>query len=180
MGAPKYEIRVLGTEDADAYVVMRREALLQDPYAFGSSPEDDLSSSLEFVQESLSPRNRTVFAVGAIGDELMGSAALLKSTKTKFSHKAQVIAVYVRPAYRGFGIGKALIEAIVQLASEMNELEVLNICVSEKSPEALGLYKRIGFVEWGREPNSMRHGDERVTDIHMSMFLADQCDVSND
>ena len=44
-------IRLLREEDADAYANLRREALLDAPLAFASSPDDDFISDVEAVRE---------------------------------------------------------------------------------------------------------------------------------
>jgi hypothetical protein len=48
-------IRLLRPDDAAVYVALRREALLDAPLAFLSSPEDDVAGSLEAARRQLRP-----------------------------------------------------------------------------------------------------------------------------
>ena len=43
-------IRQLREADADSYVELRRQGLLEAPLAFGASPEDDIAASAEAVR----------------------------------------------------------------------------------------------------------------------------------
>ena len=46
-------IRKLRDDDAEAYIELRREALLEAPLAFASSPADDFAFSPDAVREQL-------------------------------------------------------------------------------------------------------------------------------
>jgi len=54
--------------------------------------------------------------------------------------------LYVRPAYRKSGLGKALVEAVINAAHRIGYRELrLDTLASMTSAQAL--YRRIGFVE---------------------------------
>ena len=46
-------IRELREQDAEAYVELRRQALMESPLSFASAPGDDFASSAEAVREKL-------------------------------------------------------------------------------------------------------------------------------
>jgi ribosomal protein S18 acetylase RimI-like enzyme len=54
--------------------------------------------------------------------------------------------LYVRPAARGLGLGKALVAAIVRSAEELGYAQ-MKLDTLPTMPEALALYKRFGFAE---------------------------------
>jgi ribosomal protein S18 acetylase RimI-like enzyme len=54
--------------------------------------------------------------------------------------------LYVRPAARGLGIGRALVDAIIQSAEELAYVE-MRLDTLPTMAEALTLYRRFGFVE---------------------------------
>lgn len=59
-------------------------------------------------------------------------------------HDGKLEMLFVDPACRGQGIGKAL------LASVVEELGVREVDVNEQNPQAVGFYLKQGFVQVGR------------------------------
>ncbi|WP_194791094.1 GNAT family N-acetyltransferase [Pseudomonas sp. UFMG81] len=59
-------------------------------------------------------------------------------------HDGKLEMLFVDPACRGQGIGKAL------LASVVDELGVSEVDVNEQNPQAVGFYLKQGFVRIGR------------------------------
>src|SRR5258707_4018227 len=54
--------------------------------------------------------------------------------------------LYVRPAARGLGVGRALVAAIIRSAEELGFTQ-MKLDTLPAMDEALALYKRFGFVE---------------------------------
>jgi len=65
-------IRNLGDDDAQAYFDFRRQALLEQPFAFESSPEDDRFNSPEAVRQQLR-RSPEAIILGAFQEHTKGS-----------------------------------------------------------------------------------------------------------
>lgn len=59
---------------------------------------------------------------------------------------AQMEALFIDPAARGTGIGRALV------AHALDRLPVMTTDVNEANAQAVGFYRRLGFVETGRSP----------------------------
>jgi GNAT superfamily N-acetyltransferase len=56
----------------------------------------------------------------------------------------EVKRMFVRPAYRGTGLGKAMLDHLARYASE-RQVNVLRLETGIYQPEAIGLYERFGF-----------------------------------
>lgn len=54
--------------------------------------------------------------------------------------------LFVHPAYREYGIGKLLIEALLQKAKEM-QYQIMKLDTLDRLQAAINLYQRYGFVE---------------------------------
>src|SRR6476659_9110072 len=110
-------IRALSPDDASDYQHIRREALEDSPFAFGSSPSDDRARSIEFVREGLSSTDQAIY--GAFMPYLVGVVGLYRDQGMKARHKAHLWGLYVRPAHRSAGLGRALVEAAIGFARSL-------------------------------------------------------------
>jgi ribosomal protein S18 acetylase RimI-like enzyme len=162
-------IRRLSVHDADAYVQLRQEALLAEPYAFASSPDDDQVQSPEMLHELLTGNEEAIF--GCFVPHLVGVAGIYRQEGRKSRHKAQLWGVYVTGTHRGRGVGTALVDAAVSFARSLDGVRMVQLCVSERATAALELYRQYGFVSWGTEPAALQVGDEYLTEQHMYLML---------
>jgi ribosomal protein S18 acetylase RimI-like enzyme len=165
-------VRRMRSSDAEALFKLRRQALIEEPFAFLSSPEDDLASSPDAVRDQLSSWSDVSAVFGALsGDELIGMVGLTQDRPVKAAHRACVWGVFVKPEYRGQGIGARLLEATLDHARAMDGVETVYLSVSEKTPDAKRLYEAAGFFVWGLEPDCIRHGGESAREYHLSLAL---------
>jgi ribosomal protein S18 acetylase RimI-like enzyme len=78
--------------------------------------------------------------------------------------------MYVRPAGRNAGLGRRLIEAIVDHAS--GRVELLQLSVASGNDAARRLYQKMGFSEYGREMKALKQDGRYFDEILMMRFLA--------
>ena len=127
---------------------------------------------LATTQARLAPDSgREVF--GAFdGDRLVGIVGLARETALKVRHKAFVYAMYVAESHRGLGIGRRLMEQVLACAATLDGVQRMTISVTAGNVEAVGLYESLGFIEFGREPDSMNVDGRFYDEIMMSRALA--------
>src|SRR5690606_9263710 len=90
-------------EHASDYYQLRIEALQNSPEAFASSYEEEVRQSATKYETRFGMDDSYTF--GAFQDGcLVGSVTLLKEQLKKLSHRVNIVAMYVKPEYRGFGI----------------------------------------------------------------------------
>ena len=102
-------------------------------------------------------------AVGCAGFGPVGS-------KYKVRHRAE-FGVSVLKDYWGLGLGRALAEACIACARQAGYVQLELDAVAENE-RALALYRRLGFVEYGRNPkgfNSRRSGYQEL--VYMRLEL---------
>jgi ribosomal protein S18 acetylase RimI-like enzyme len=164
------DVRLLAPDSAPVYVALRREALLDAPWAFGASPGTDKGSDEEHMRRSLA---RPGFAVvGAFsGGALVAVAGVIREEQPKRAHIATVWGVHVRPACRSRGLGRAVVAKAVETARSWAGVGQVQLSVSENSPAALAMYESLGFRRWGTEPDCLRVDGRSYAEIHMSLRL---------
>ena len=86
-------------------------------------------------------------AVGCAGIDVVG-------TKYKVAHRAE-FGVSVLKEYWGLGIGRALTEVCIQCARDAGYVQ-LELNVVAGNARAVSMYKKFGFVEYGRNPKGFR------------------------
>ena len=163
-------INKLSDKDAEEYIKLRREALLDSPLAFASSLDDDHSSNIEKVRAYLQQGPESV-VFGASIEGLVGMAGLYRDRHKKGSHKAHLWGMYVCPAQRRQGLGTQLVRAVLHHAKTLPGVEYVHLSVSSAAPEAQHLYESIGFNIWGTESDALRYGDKTTSEHHMVFHI---------
>ena len=165
------KVRVLTAEDASVWQALRLAALRDHPEAFGSAYEDELTLSLETVAERLRPQpDRRVFGAW-VGDELAGVLSFHRSPGRKTRHRGGLGAMYVAPAHRGQHIGRRLLDAAIQHARTLPDLEELVLAVTVGNPVARHLYLAAGFEPSHIEPRYIKVGDQYYDIEWLSLHL---------
>jgi RimJ/RimL family protein N-acetyltransferase len=167
---PDPRVRPLTPADAEAFVLVRRRALREEPLAFSASPEDDRAVDLEAVRSWLArPGSSAIF--GAFAPGLIGAVGLYREEQRKASHKARVWGMYVAPEHRGAGVGAALMQAAIDHARTLGGVRLVQLSVSDGTPAARRLYERLGFTRWGTEEEALSHDGRLVAEHHMVLRL---------
>lgn len=122
---------------------------------------DEVAAATERLVESLDPESRGLL-VALDDDTLMGWLALERNRSQLASHWARVSRVQTALAYRGTGVGRAIMEETARYAREELSLEQLHLEL--RSGQGLeGFYESCGWQEVGRWPGALRlaAGDDR-------------------
>ena len=159
--------------DAERYVRLRRRMLLDSPWAYSASPEDDFALDLDRVRALFADERAATFAIEAPGlpADLVATASIRRETRAKFSHRALVWGVFVAPEHRGRGWGRAAVTAALDVARAWAGVDYVDLAVSENAPAAQRLYESLGFKAWGREPESTELEGRRYDEIYMTLRL---------
>ena len=166
MNAVHMEIRRLTSADAAAYRELRLAALRDSPEAFGSTFERESAQPLAWFRDRLA--NSQVF--GAIRlSELLGIAGFARREHDKEKHKGLLWGMYVRPDARNAGIGRQLVEAVIDHARQ--QVELIQLSVVSGNERARRLYAGLGFVEYGVEKRSLKQHGRYYDEILMALDL---------
>ena len=156
------EIRKLPPSRWEDYKRLRLESLKQSPLAFGSAFEEEAGFG---VKEWKKRMKNTYFAM--IGDSPVGMIVCSFNKEVKFRHIAEIYSFYVRPGYRGKGIGKALLGRALRLAKKNQRIVKARLYVNRQQRAAVRMYERAGFVVVGRLEREMKVGPRLYTMLVM-------------
>jgi putative acetyltransferase len=104
-----------------------------------------------------------------VDDVPVGMSTLYLQPYQKFAHQC-LFAIIVDEKHRNQGIGKALLERMIEAAKNQFNIEILHLEVYEGNP-AIRLYERMGFREFGRQPKFIKINGEYLDKIMMQKEL---------
>ncbi|HEU6441879.1 MAG TPA: GNAT family N-acetyltransferase [Microvirga sp.] len=149
-------IRSLKPSDAQAYRNLRLEALAGAPEAFGSSYEEEAPLPLEAIRERIAASGPSAIFGAFAGDRLVGMAGFAVYDRAKAAHKGVMWGVYVQSEQRGQGLGKRLVQRVIDHASR--HVIVLEAAVGMTNGSARRTYHALGFKPYGIERKALRVG----------------------
>ncbi|MCX8568892.1 MULTISPECIES: GNAT family N-acetyltransferase [Hyphomicrobiales] len=166
----EFVVRRLVAGEGAALRRLRMAALENAPLAFSSSPEDEAHlTDADFEARTSLPEPDAVYGVFG-GGELVGVATFIGEKRRKTRHKGAMYGVYVDPRWRGTGAARALVQRVIDHATERG-LAVHAHVIADNDP-ALRLYLGLGFKPFGREPKAL-FWDGRFHDEVLLVFGAD-------
>ena len=169
-------LRQLVPADAAAYRAFMLDVYARHPKAFTATVAERESLPLDWWIDRVSDApDASQRVVGAFEDRqlasadlrFVGVAGLRRAQRPKTRHKATLFGMAVHPSAQGQGIGRALVQAVLELARSTPRVELVQLTVSETNERALGLYTACGFTSFGTEPRAIRVGDRFVGKVHM-------------
>jgi RimJ/RimL family protein N-acetyltransferase len=161
-------IRALARDDWQAFRDIRLEALRGDPGLFFTSVDQDIQITDDEWQKRLDLPTQRFFGFFD-GTVLSGISGVVTSRDDASGATALFVASYLRPAYRGRGIGTQFHQA--RLAWAHAQPQFMQILVSHRAsnePSRRAIL-RSGFVETGR---ILRRWPDGATDHEVLYRLA--------
>jgi len=159
-------VRLLHPEDEAQYSALWRAALVEQAECFRIALEDNPLQHLptHFAEDS--------FTIGAFDDaKLVGSVSVERDFRRKFRHKALLFKMFVHPAAAGRGMGRMLMQEAIEQAAKVADLRQLYLTVLASNARAIHLYRSLGFVEFGREPEAVNIDGVYVDELQMQYAL---------
>ena len=130
----------------------------------------DVMQESQFLKEKSESKNE-IEIVAVVNHAVVGTAGVeAVGKKHKVRHRAE-LGISVAKEFWGLGIGQALTAACIECARAAGYIQ-LELSAVAGNARALSMYKKAGFVEYGRHPkgfHSRLAGFQEV--IHMRLEL---------
>lgn len=171
-GRPGVTVREAREEDGDALFNLYLEALREHPDAFAADHRQTAGDRLIWVRRlrrNLEEETGTI-CLAIHGETLVGMSGIYRRSLARMQHVATIWGMYVRPNWRGRGVGGRLLQANVAWAQQ-NGVRVVRLAVVAGNTAAIRCYAENGFTVYGVEPEALRHGDAYHDELLMARRL---------
>lgn len=136
----------------------------ETPYLIREPEEVTITVEQEksFIESKINAE-KELMLVATINGKHIGNCSLMSIAPYKrYAHRCE-IAIALYQEYCGCGIGKAMMQTVLEVAKELGyeqaELEVVS-----DNTGAIEMYKKLGFEKYGEFPNNMKYSDGTYVD----------------
>jgi len=133
---------------ATAFKAIRLRALLDTPTAFGSTHAKEIQlSDADWQRRAVQWNGERSVGYLAVDDQITcGIAACYLDIDD--ATKAHLVSMWVAPTHRKSGVGKRLVNAVIDWALS-KQASALYLMVTCNNDPAIAFYERLGFVRTG-------------------------------
>ncbi len=160
-------IRPFRIDEVDALRELRFEALADLPMAFGEHLERARAMGGEDFTEALA---ESAIWGAFYGDRPVAMAGLQRHRGANLEHRATIVAVYVSPAARGTGAGRAMLRGMIDYGAALG-IEIFELSVGDFNTAARKLYVSLGFVEIGFLRNATKIAPDYTHEVQMALHV---------
>lgn len=152
------------------YHKIRLDCLRNFPQNFGTRYIDEKKAANFKFDNIIAQQSGTDFLTGAFyNEELIGICGFIQEKREKTKHIGEISGMYVTPEFSGQKIGAELIATTIQFAFDNPDLEQIILAVVDKNQRAQNLYRKFGFVEYGRLNHYFKLDGEYETQVFMTL-----------
>ena len=155
------------------YKELRLEALEKESHAFGAKYSEALLTPEEEWTErvkSAEKEQKDIMVFAEHKGQLIGMMGAYFNKSEENSNKANIWGVYVQDSFRGNGVGKQLMGAILTKLKTKPNIKKVVLMVNREQLPAVGLYQSLGFNKVSTERFRLGDGKEH-DEIIMELML---------
>jgi len=130
--------------------------------------QNTTESETKWLQDKLEKisKNQCVYLCGFCDDQLVACAEVELGIEAK-SHLGN-FGISVALDFRGFGIGEKIMELVIaESIKTMPEMKIIDLEVFGQNQIAQNLYRKLGFIEYGKLPNGLKRKGQFDDAIYM-------------
>jgi RimJ/RimL family protein N-acetyltransferase len=161
-------VRPARPSDAKACLSVVWEATQERPRTLMTTPEE-FWSVRQWRKHRMDWGDNGVWLVAEVDGKVIASLGCDRARRPREKHLCE-FGVTVGRAFRGIGVGRAMLETLEVWARESG-VEKIMLRVFDTNVRARGLYEKMGYVSEGVERRAVKFLDEYVDAIRMAKFV---------
>lgn len=160
-------------------IVTAEKEIAETPGVFCSLPSELSEKNVIQTIQSLGESEKGLYLVAEQDGKIIGHAFLEPLHLRSICHVAE-LTICVHQGWQEKGIGKALMEKMLEWARNSQTIEKIELNVRATNRRAITLYKKMGFVEEGRLKNRIKVGEDHyIDDVLMALHIAEHGEKHN-
>ena len=142
-------------------------SLVKEDAKINANKRVSKSEELEWISWQLKSleKGESIAICAEVNGRVVGMCDIHRK-KYRQSHIAS-LGISIAKAYRGIGIGKALMKKALELAKKELKVKMVILGVFENNRIARKLYKKLGFKVYGKLPKALQYKGKYVTSVYM-------------
>ncbi|MDD8049145.1 MAG: GNAT family N-acetyltransferase [Thomasclavelia sp.] len=135
---------------------------------FGKDIKINEFEEASFIQEIIDSE-KNVMLLGFVEDKIVSVGSLTTSSSKRLDHHTN-LGISVLKEYWHMGIGKMMVEELIDYAKN-HKIEIIDLEVKADNVNAISLYKKLGFKEFGYYKDYFKIDNEYFDAVYMSLYL---------
>ena len=111
-----------------------------------------------------------LFLVAEVEGEVVGYLEFVNGRRKRTQHSGS-FSIFIQDGYREKGIGRALIQVLLDWAVSAPIIEKVTLAVFSNNTRAIAVYQKLGFQVEGHCPRDMKINGEYVDSVLMYRFV---------
>ncbi|MGJ7033101.1 GNAT family N-acetyltransferase [Niabella hirudinis] len=165
-------IRAALKADAEGLLDAGWRYLQESPHLITTVNEFNFTRQQEQARiRSLNESDNSLLLIAMAHNRIIGNLQLNGESRSKIRHNA-LLGIAIRKEWQNIGLGTALIRTATEWARDRGVLKTIWLNVHATNERAIALYKKMGFIETGKQLHYIKEPDGRYTDnILMGLSL---------
>ena len=161
----KVIIRTAVLDDAKDLLENAHIILAEDLFNIRTIDEFEMTveKECEWIRQHIDHPAQIVI-VAEVGGSMVGMLNFKNDPHKRLTHVGS-LSMSVRPEFRRKGVGTALLQSVIDWAKENPVIEKVAFGVFATNQPAIGLYKKMGFLQEGREIRAVKIADGKYVDM---------------